>query len=171
MSRWHPTIEAGFLRRNGHARCGGCGMVEGRTPGGKAARKAGGWTYTGRNALGWVCRECARWVLSPAVPPPEASTSEVTPSSADQPRIVENSPRSIEQRSTLSRPKVTVSKAQARAARRRANQQRRRAENKAAGRPANSFDTSSWPSSRWQPWAKKRRAENRARERGESPKP
>lgn len=71
-------VDAGFLFRNGHARCGGCRVLEDRTEGGRSTRKREGWTY--HAALGWVCPSCSRWATRSTTSPvvlqqPDGSSS------------------------------------------------------------------------------------------------
>lgn len=52
------VVDAGYMHRNGHCRCGCCGALEDRTPGGRRERKREGWTYDATHGLGWICPPC-----------------------------------------------------------------------------------------------------------------
>lgn len=57
-------MKPGTLYQNGHGRCGGCSVILDALVGGRRARKRQGWTYTGRDVLGWVCGDCSRFVFA-----------------------------------------------------------------------------------------------------------
>lgn len=76
----NPAVaDAGYLYRNGHARCGGCGLEEEPVAGGKRERKHEGWTYDRAHGLGWVCPACRRWVRD-ATPSSGPSVPDAGPS-------------------------------------------------------------------------------------------